>query len=150
MPIMTIIIFQAVTLFMILGVSGEFRRIEHYAYDMLNEKTSNRANYVEREMIQKWSAIYESTENINDTIQQVLNENSRDISAISEDKEINSEIMQRIADEVIYMLKKNSVNDAFVILESGDLYSTTDGRPAKLCIYLRNVDSDDINTNNIL
>ncbi|MGN0606244.1 MAG: EAL domain-containing protein [Oscillospiraceae bacterium] len=151
LPVMLIIMFQAVVFLGILALSGEFGNIEHYAYDMLNEKTSNRANYVEREMVQKWSAIHESAYNINQTVEQILNENNEDISAISESKKINSEIMEKISDEVIYMMKKNNVNDAFVIFESGDLYKTTDGRTAKSCIYLRDVDADNsMNTNDIL
>lgn len=135
-PIITVVMFQALSFFIILTLSGEFEYIENYAYDNLAEKTLNRKNYIESEMQQKWSSIYESVEEINSKAMRILDENDADIESLKADKNISSEIMKSVTEDIIYMLRKNTVNDAFIILETGELYNT-DGRNAKACLYLR-------------
>lgn len=139
-PVLIIIFFQSITFFTVLALGGEFNYVEQYAYDMLTEKTSNRKNYVEDEMQQQWSAIYESVASINHTVQTVLDEQNADIGDIKKDKDLNSAIVNGVFDDVLYMLRKNSVNDAFVIFETGNLYTPLEGEESKAGIYLRDVD----------
>ncbi len=138
-PIIFIILFQAVMFTGVLALSGEFGYIQKFAYENLAEKTINRKNYIESEMAQRWSVITESVEDINSTIQAKLEENNSSIEDIKTDKELNIKIMHSIFDDVIYMMRRNTVNDAFVILDTGTLYGNEEN-PAKACIYLRDSD----------
>lgn len=140
-PIIFVVFFQLMTFFVILLFGGEFRHIQQYAYDLLVEKTVNRRNYVEDEMHRNWSAISDSADSINKKIQSIVTDNNSEISDIKNDKQLNSYIMQEITEDIIYMMRMNAVNDAFVILETGDLYQTSDGCPAKLTVYLRDIDT---------
>ncbi len=138
-PIIFIILFQAIMFVGVLTLSGEFGYIQKFAYESLVEKTVNRKNYIESEMAQRWSAITESVEEINSTIQTELEVNNADIEDIKTDKELNMKIMQSVFDNVIYMMRRNTVNDAYIILDTGNLYGTEEN-PAKACLYLRDSD----------
>jgi diguanylate cyclase (GGDEF)-like protein len=135
-PMIAIVMFQALFFFLILTLSGEFEYIENYAYDNLAEKTLNRKNYIESEMQQRWSSIYESVDDINSKAMEIFEENNADIEELKTDKNLSSEIMNSVTDDIVYMLRKNNVNDAFIILETGELYNS-DGKNTKACLYLR-------------
>lgn len=140
-PIIFVVFFQLMTFFAILFFGGEFKHMQRYAYDTLAEKTINRRNYVEDEMNHKWSSIHDSAVLINKKIQSVIRDNNAEIKDIKNDKQLNSYIMQEITDDIIYMMRMNAVNDAFVILETGDLYQTSDDCPVKSAVYLRDIDT---------
>ena len=140
-PIIFVVFFQLMTFFAILFFGGEFKHMQRYAYDTLAEKTINRRNYVEDEMNHNWSSIHDSAVLINKKIQSVIRDNNAEIKDIKNDKQLNSYIMQEITDDIIYMMRMNAVNDAFVILETGDLYQTSDDCPVKSAVYLRDIDT---------
>lgn len=134
-PTVTIVIFQALSFLLILIFSGEFDYIANYAYDNLAEKTVNRKNYIESEM-QKWSMIYESVDEVNTKVSDILSGNNASAEDLKKNKKLSNEIMTAVTENMIYMLRSNSVNDAFVILETGDLYNTSETN-GKACLYLR-------------
>ncbi|MDE6035633.1 MAG: GGDEF and EAL domain-containing protein [Ruminococcus sp.] len=140
MPMLILILFQLVTFFSVLAVGGEFSFIKEYAYDTLTEKTRNRTSYVEKELSQKITSVNEYAVEINNIVRQRLVENDTDISALKTDKDLNRQIMEDSVDSIIYLLRRSMANDAFVILDTGDLYNNSGKTDNKAGIYLRDPD----------
>lgn len=133
-------------------VSGEFSYIKNYAYSIFSEKTANRKSYMENMMNDQVAPLYDAAEDINAMTEQYLEENGFVASDISTDKRVNKDIIRGSAQRLIELLRRSSVNDVFIILDSGELYQK-DGLSKKSGLYLRDLDtlSDDrINNSDLL
>lgn len=121
-----------------LFASGEFSYIKRYAYDSITEKTENRKNYVENILANKMPLVYEAEKDVNKITSKVLNDNSTDLSAIQQDKNISKQILHDSTDILTSLMKRCLVNDAYIVLDTGDLYSTGDTE-ALATVYIRDV-----------
>ncbi len=139
-PMMILSVLQIATLFGTLYISGEFASVRQYAYDMLIEKTENRKNYIENMLLKNVPDVYQTEVEINNIIQQILNKNRQSVSELSTDKELNKEIISEATQNLIYLLRVSGANDAFLILDTGDLYKR-DGMNNKSCVYIRDMDT---------
>ena len=119
--------------------SGELSYIRKYCYNFLTEKTENRASYVENTLTQKTSLVYEAALKINDITESYLDENGLSPDALKTDKNVNKEISARSAETLISLIRRDMVNDAFIILDTGELYSSDKGE-VRAGIYLRDTD----------
>lgn len=104
-------------------ISGEFTYIRQYAYNMLVEKTENRRNYIENELQQKMALVVDTSNDINDTVESILKEENASIEDITTDKELNKKIFDQSVEKLIYLLRTDAVNDAFIVLDTGTLYN---------------------------
>lgn len=139
LPMILITVFQLVVFIGFFVFSGEFTYIRKYAYDSFSEKNANRKSYIENLFNQKNENVYNSALEINDMVRKVLNENDADIGDIKTDKELNRAVLSKVSPILIQMLRQSQVNDAFVILDSGELYYQ-DGSQDKSVIYIRDND----------
>lgn len=130
--------------FTTLFVSREFSYIKRFVYNMFSEKTENRKNYVENMLTDKVVPLYDAAFDINSITEAYLKENGYSAADISADKNVNKEVIRQSSQRLVELLRKNSVNDAFIILDSGELYCK-DGAVKKSGLYLRDLDisSDD-------
>lgn len=139
-PMMILSVLQTATLFGTLYMSGEFTSIRQYAYDILIEKTENRKNYIESMFLRNVPDVYQTEVTVNNKIKQILYENEQSISELATDKDLNKKIISEAAQDLIYLLRVSGANDAFLILDTGDLYKR-DGMNNKSCVYIRDMDS---------
>ncbi len=139
-PMIMLSALQITTLFGALYVSGEFTSVKQYAYNMLIEKTENRKNYIENMFLRNISDVYQADIEINSITQQILNEKNQSISELSTDKNLNKEIISEATQDLIYLLRISGANDAFLILDTGDLYKRN-GMNNKSCVYIRDMDT---------
>lgn len=120
-----------------LFAGGEFSYIKRYAYDSITEKTENRKNYVENILANKMPLVYEAEKDVNKIAEQVLEDNSTDLSALQQDKNISKQILHDSTDTLINLMKRGLVNDAYIVLDTGDLYAS-DGNTLAT-VYIRDV-----------
>ena len=140
-PMMLLVVFQVATFFGILIVGGEFDYVREYAYRNLVEKTENRRNYVESQLQQKIPVVMESTDKINDLVANILSEQGATIADLQADRALNNLILESSVDTLVELLRRSSVNDVYLILETGSLYSQDGGSAnAKAALYLRDLD----------
>lgn len=140
LPMMFLAFLQLLTFLTVLMLGGEFSYIKKYAYSTLVEKTVNRKNYVENMLNQKTSLVYETALEVNDITERVLKDKNKTIDNISADKEVSKQILSDSAESLIYLLRRNMVNDAFIILDTGSLYYDNDNTVKKAGIYIRDTD----------
>ena len=147
-PMIMLSLIQMGVFFTTLAVSGEFSYIKRYVYNMFTEKTMNRKNYVENMMTDKVALLFDAALEINSLTESYLEAQGRSASDISADKRLNKEIIRLSSQRLVELLRKSSVNDAFIILDSGELYCR-DGDVKKSGLYLRDLDiNSDDRTNN--
>ena len=123
-PMLILGILEVAVFAIVMLVSGELTYIKKYSYNLLIEKTANRASYVEYMLNQKTSLVYETAVEINHITEEYLDECGITLDQLSEDKEVNKELLIRSSDALISLIRRDMVNDAFIILDTGSLYDT--------------------------
>ena len=139
-PILLVVVFQLLTFLVTMAVGGEFRDIRQYAYNTLLEKTENRCNYLRSELQEKPTVVQEYAEQVDGLVADILAENGASIAAIQTDKDLNRLIIESAVPTISGLLRRTQVNDAYLILETGDLYADEVADTAKAALYLRDVD----------
>ena len=132
--LLEIIIFAAVMIF-----SGELSYIKKYSYSLLTEKTDNRAGYVENMLSQKTSLVYEASLDVTKIAEEYFNEQGITADSIKTDREVNKEILSRSAETLVSLIRRDMVNDAYIILDTGSLYDTEEST-VRAGLYLRDTD----------
>lgn len=146
-PMVLLTLIQFFTFFTVLMFGGEFSYIKKYAYNTLVEKTANRKNYVENVLNQKTSLVNETSFEINDITRKILEENNLTIDDISKDKNLSKKILSDSAETLVYLLRRDMVNDAFIILDTGQLYCDENSE-RKAGMYIRDIDTSENSINN--
>ncbi len=121
-PMLVLTLLQIVIFLVVLALTGGFSRIKNYSYNIIFEKTENRKGYVESMMNQKTDLVYETAGEINALFEKMLAEEDRQASELKTDKEFSKRLLSRCSDELISLLRRDMVNDVFLILDSGTLF----------------------------
>ncbi len=141
-PMIVLSMLQVVIIVAALGLSGEFSNIKRFSYNSLSEKTENRRNYVENALNQKTSLVYETANEIGSIVGTILDEEGLTAAAVKENRELNRRILSETAKSLISLIRRDMVNDAFIILDTGDLYNKDD-TVNMAGLYLRDTDTND-------
>lgn len=144
-PMIILSALQLAALYGALYISGEFDSVRQYAYDMLIEKTENRKNYIESMFLKNTPEVYQADTEITYITEKILKENNKTIDELSTDKQLNRDILSEATQRLIYLLRISGANDAFIILDTGDLYKR-DGMENKAGVYIRDMDSSSNST----
>ena len=139
-PILLVVVFQLLTFIITMAIGGEFRDIRQYAYNTLLEKTENRSNDIRTELQEKPAIVQEYSEQINSLVTGILKENGATIAQLKTDKDLSRNIIESSMEAVSGLLRRAQTNDAYLILETGNLYVDEGMDIAKAALYLRDVD----------
>ncbi|MGN0630581.1 MAG: hypothetical protein ACI4JN_04565, partial [Ruminococcus sp.] len=102
---------------------GAFSYIRNYSYNVLFEKTENRKNYVENALNSKINAVYDANRDINALTEKVLRENGAAAEDLCRNKSLSKQILYESTDRIISLLRRTTANDAYIVLDTGSLYS---------------------------
>lgn len=138
-PMMILALVQILAIWILLLFSGVFSYLKRNSYDLLYEKTGNRKNYIENVFNQKTSLVYETANEVNKTVEEILENEGLTIDAVKNDREFNKLLLSSCSDKLISLIRQDLVNDSFIILESGSLYDKT-GRKLRTGLYFRDTD----------
>ena len=139
LPMTMLTVFQLMAFVLVFFLGGEFSYIKKYAYNIFTEKTENRKSYVENMLNQKTSLVYETAGEVNEIVAGILADENKSYEDISKDKELNKKIISDTAESLIYLLRRDMVNDAFIILDTGELYFREE-KHELAGIYIRDID----------
>ncbi|MCM1227913.1 MAG: EAL domain-containing protein [Clostridium sp.] len=144
---MIITILQLAVFVSVLLFGGEFSYIRKYAYNNFIERNINRKNGVETFFIQKAAAINGAAAETAAMIDRLLKENGVDADEIRYNKQLNSEIISESADMLVSLIRQNMVNDVYIFLDSGSLFSSDEEKKLN-GIYIRDIDPNENNISN--
>ncbi len=131
-------------------LGGTVEKLKQNAFDILNERVINRKNYIQNDMIARWSNLEESLETVNSKVSQVLQDGQASFEDISVNSALSTRILSALSEDIIYLLRKNSVTGAFVILNGQDdmRRPTDDGGVYKSGFYIRDLNPNTNSSDN--
>lgn len=115
-PIMLVLMLQIIIFASVLLLGNLLPQIEENALDTLDSRVELRAQYLESEMIHRWSNLEEDEERILSLIDEILAGQGAGYEDIGTDPQLNSALVSGVAEELVYMLRKNTVTGAYIIL----------------------------------
>ena len=103
--------------FVLLG--GTTERLDQNAMDILSERTINRKNYLQSEMLQRWSNLEQAQLTITRSVDAFLSENGMDYADLMPNDSDTVRLLETLSDQLIALMRRNSVTGAFVVF-NGD------------------------------
>ncbi len=138
-PLLCLIIMQAVLSFGTVFLSGAFSTIRNYTLDRLRQVTETRSIILENDMTQRWTALEEEYEIAGQMLEERLAENGMSLDAFLRDAEAQEDYFTELLPTWGYMLRKNSTTGAFMILGQPDAVK---GGGMLNALYIRDSDPD--------
>jgi len=133
-------VLQFLVFFAAMMIGGVFSETKRYAYNILYEKTQNRSSYIENFLNQRTSYIDTYANEVNAVVGEILDEEGKSSSDILTDRALNKRILAETAELVVSLCRSSSVNDAFIYLNTGDLYEA-EGLNKLTGFYIRDTDA---------
>lgn len=145
-PLMAVLLIQAGLYVIILLESTVLPLSKQNAADIFNQTVSARKFYFENEMTIRWSNFSETEAVIVGKIENILKENNAVPEDIMNDYHLNEKISAAVAPELIYILRKNEVTGAFVVL-NGKCFKSDEENFEKAGVYIRDLDPTSFSNN---
>lgn len=141
MPLGILVIIEILLLFGVIFGGGITEYLDQYARDILQERVINRKNYIENEMVGKWSDIEYTAERINARTQELIDRGELSLGLLDESPEQSGLLIMDIHQELISLIRNNRVTGAFVVFNGADLdKEREEGGKDKQGLYLRDLD----------
>ena len=116
--------------------------VENKEKAIFYEKVSNRKNYLENEMLTRWSNVNSTVEEINNTAQRLINTKKISLKTLDDSSEASLPLLKKTSSKLINLIRTNQVSGAFVVLNTDNLEAKKEkgvfeNKPG---IYLRDFD----------
>lgn len=115
-PLIVIMLIQAVISYGTVLSSGVPRLLEEYSVNLFAQTVENRKNIMENNMIRQWSSFQEESGIVIDAYDKFLLKRNVGTQEFLESKSLQDSFLNGIARECLYMLRKNTVTGAFIVL----------------------------------
>ena len=93
-PLSFVAILQSVLFGRSILWGGTIDRLEQNRFEILNERVTNRKNYLENEMVQRWSDLAAAETLINQKVSNMLEQNQAAYFALTAEEEWTSELLE--------------------------------------------------------
>ncbi len=140
LPMFAVLVIQAALFCCIIFFGGTISQLKQNALDILNERVINRKNYIQFDMIRRWSNLSGTVESVQETVQNVLQGRNAGYQDIQTDSDLSVELLDAVSTDIVYLLRKNSVTGAFLILNGAEPLNTRQLHRAGL--YIRDLDPE--------
>ena len=117
-PMISVVLVQVVLFVTVILSSGIIEILKDNSFNILNQKIESRSNYFQNEMMQHWSNIGESESIINSTILKKLESRGLTVEDLDNNGEVTTELLNDVSNDLVFMLRKNYVTGAFLILDN--------------------------------
>jgi len=113
-----IVIIQTILFASATFLSGIRETLSNDSLNILNQKIELRQSYLQNEMLQHWSNVNESESIINSTILKKLKGKGLTVKDLEKNEQLSTELLSDVSSDLIFMLRKNYVTGAFLILDN--------------------------------
>lgn len=134
-PILVALVLQAVLLYGFIAFGGTLAQLREKTYGIFQEKVDSGRDRLENEMAQRWSNLSETVERVLVETDLLLRESGFSVGEFLSQRQQVEALLHATAPEVLYLLRKNAVSGAFLILDTND----TQEKPA---LYFTDPDPD--------
>ncbi len=147
LPIVAVMLAQAFLYILVFWKGGVVNHADQNAYDILNERVLGRKQYIENEMVHRWSNLHEHETAILATIEETLQENGASLEDIKTNPQLNEALVSATVEDLIYMLRRNTVTGAFLVLDGPGLSTQEEGE-TRAGFYIRDLDPTNYSAGN--
>ncbi|MEG1385093.1 MAG: EAL domain-containing protein [Oscillospiraceae bacterium] len=136
-PLMLIVVMQIALFAFAMSYTSVFDKIQSNATRFFCEKTESRKNYLQYEMLNRWSNLEEEGEGIASIISDTLQANGKTAEDMKTDAELNAKIIDSISLELISTLRRKATTGAFCILNGNGVKGNEQSYAS---MYIRDTD----------
>ena len=140
--VLLVVALQLITYAVVLAFGGEYRDLREHANSGLAEKTLANSIYIQNELNEKPMILREYAEGLDNAVSGILKEHMASIDLIRQEKGLSRSILEGTADILVSLLRCSNVSDAYLILDTGELYDDAEGA-AVAALYLQNSESEE-------
>ena len=97
------------------------KRLNQNSVDIINERVINRKNYIEDEMLKRWSNLDSALNAINESAEKMKKQNPEGFQKIQSNSSVYTKLLDGSTEELISLMRQNMVTGAFVVLNTDDL-----------------------------
>ena len=120
-PLLLLVILQIAVLAGLLFGGGVMNRLNQNSVDIINERVINRKNYLEDEMVKRWSNLDQALNKVNQSAEKLKADDAKKFSKIDSDSSVYTGLLDESMEELISLIRQNLVTGAFVVLNTKDL-----------------------------
>lgn len=143
-PFVLIMIAQNFLFYYTTLLSGTIHRIDGSAFDQMEQVVSSRKSYLAGEMVTRWSSLGSTVSKMNEKMNTLLLQKGSS-SQVLADSDLSQQFLAQVSEDVIFLLRKNTVTGAFVVLDTS---APTKGGISRPGIYIRDPDPGTIIADN--
>ncbi len=138
-PLLLLVIMQAALSFGTVIRGGTFSTLRSYAANRLSQVTETRQIILEGQMVRQWSEMDEEYATANQMLSELLNDRGVSLQEFLADEELQEAYLESMLPTWSYMMRKNSVTGAFLVLAKEEIARQGGTLSA---LYLRDGDPD--------
>lgn len=146
-PMVCLLLMQSLLHIALLWQGGVVSHADQNTYDILSQRINARANDLEGEMLSRWSALSETEYAVIEELEAGLAQMGAAPEEITRDAQLNARLVERTVPQLIYMLRKNMVTGAFIVLDGPALSSDVEG-VTRAGFYIRDLDPSSYSARN--
>ena len=132
-PMTIVLIIQAGLFWGTVLFGGTIRQLNRNAFDILNERAVSRKIDLQNQMVQQWSNLDATVQQINAVVNDVLSRYEVTAQSLLPGEPVTNEVLADIAPDMVYMLRRRGVTGAFVVF-NGDGGTDWEAPRAGLCL----------------
>ncbi len=115
-PVLLVVLIQGCLPFMTLILSGIKPSLEKKTIETNTHMVEKNQVILENDMVEKWRTIYEESDELNDNLRKVLNENQIDVSQFLSADETQQQYLTRVFPQLVDQLQYGTTSGVFLIL----------------------------------
>lgn len=121
LPMIFLVIIENILLIGVISGSSLLSYVENKEKAIFYEKVSNRKNYLENEMLTRWSNVNSTVEEINNTAQKLIKEKKISLKTLDDSSEYCLPLLEKSSSKLIRLMRTNQVTGAFIVLNTDNL-----------------------------
>lgn len=118
-PLIVVVFFQAMIFCIAIFATGTLNLLDDNAIRILEQNIQSQKISLENQMIQKWSNLSGSTGSFIRKAKALVEEEKVDITYLHTDKNLQVKYLEAISQDLVQLIRNNSVTGAFLILSDG-------------------------------
>lgn len=152
-PMLLVTIIQVAVFYCWIVMSGTIAHLDQNSTTLLESKDTEQAKYIQNEMITRWGNMDAFMSSFHAALEEYLSKNTTSVEGINLNEASQKEILEKMAPEMIQMLRHNGINGVFLILNGNTgIHEPTQGATLVkqgLCIRDFDQESGYLNDNDL-
>lgn len=124
-PMIVLVIIENILLVGAISGSRLLSYVENKEKAIFYEKVNNRKNYLENEMLTRWSNVNTTVQEINSMAQKLIDDRQISLETLDDGSQYCLPLLEKSSSKLIRLMRANQVNGAFIVLNTDNLEEQT-------------------------